>query len=282
MNLTLPHYKSVTGGWTGAALNVVTVLGVLFLLLPIVVVLVISFSADPYLRFPPSGFSLRWYRNFFFEDPTWLAAAGRSFVVATATAVLSLALGTAAAMPLARHRFPGKGGIEALLLAPLIVSPMITAIALYGLFSSVKLVGTTAALVLSHAILALPYAVMNVSVSARALDERLELAARGLGAGPATVFRRVTLPLLLPGILAGALFAFLASFDEVVVALFLSGLEPTLQKRMWDDIRLEISPTVAAASTLLVAISVLCFVGGALAASAADRRARAPARAAAP
>jgi len=254
-----PVYRSFGYGGLSAILDLSTVLALLFLLAPVVIVIVISFSADSYLQFPPSGFSVRWYANFFVGDPTWVHAARKSFVVATSTAIIATVLGTLVAIPLARGGLRGHSMIEALLLSPLIISPMITAVALYGFFAGVGLIKSIFALILGHSILALPYAVMNVSVSAKALDPRLEQAAMGLGARPVYVFRRVTIPLLAPGIIAGAFFAFLASFDEVVIALFLSGLDPTLQKRMWDDIRLEINPTVAAASTVLVAVSLVAF-----------------------
>jgi len=263
--ITQPLYRPLLKGVVGALVNVVTVLVLLFLLGPIAVVLVIAFSADSYLAFPPSGFSLRWFETFFHVDPTWMQAFWRSLTVAVPTAAFAVLLGTPAALAIARLRFRGRGAAEYLLLAPLLISPMITAIGLYGQFASLHLIGTTVALVLGHSVLALPFVVMNVAVSARSLDARLEQAAMSLGARPRTVLRRITLPLLAPGMVAAAFFAFLVSFDEVIVSLFLSGLEPTLQKRMWDDIRLEISPAVAAASVVLIAITLVAFAFGGLA-----------------
>ena len=272
MSHVLPLYRSFGRGGLSAALDILTVLTLVFLLAPVVIVIIISFSADPYLQFPPSGFSFRWYKNFFINDPTWVRAAWKSSIVGSATALLATVLGTLVAVPLCRGAFRGSSLVEGLLLAPLIISPMITAVALYGFFAGLGLIKTSLALILGHSILALPYAVMNVSVSARALDPRLEQAALGLGARRFYVLRRVTIPLLAPGIAAGAFFAFLASFDEVVIALFLSGIDPTLQKRMWDDIRLEISPTVAAASTVVVTVSMLAFFAGVLLQRALSRR----------
>jgi putative spermidine/putrescine transport system permease protein len=259
VKLTEPVYRTVAGGRVGFCLNVALGLVLLFLIAPIAVVAIISFSADPYLSFPPSGFSLRWYRVFFFGDPTWLAAASKSFYVASCTAILAVALGLPAAIPLVRQRSRGKGALELLLLAPLVVSPMVIAISLYGALAKFGLVGTSTGLIFGHTILALPYCILNIAVAVKSLDVRLEQAATSLGAGPFYVLRRVTVPLLLPGILAGGFFAFLVSFDDVVISLFLSGLDPTLQKRMWDEIRLEISPTVAAVSTLLVVGTALIF-----------------------
>ena len=263
--ITQPLYRPLLRGVAGVAMNAVTVVVLLFLLGPIAVVLIIAFSADSYLAFPPSGFSLRWFETFFAGDPTWMEAFWRSLSVALPTAVFAVLLGTPAALAIARLRFRGRAATEYLLLAPLLISPMITAIGLYGQFAKLHMIGSTVSLVLGHAVLALPFVVMNVAVSARSLDPRLEQAAMSLGARPRTVLRRITLPLLAPGMIAAAFFAFLVSFDEVIVSLFLSGLDPTLQKRMWDDIRLEISPAVAAASVVLIVITLLGFAVGALA-----------------
>jgi ABC-type spermidine/putrescine transport system permease subunit II len=251
-------------GVPGMLCNLVTAAALLFLLGPVVIVLIISFSADSFLGFPPSGFSLRWYHNFFAGDPTWLKAFWKSMRVASMTMALAILLGTPAAIVLARLRLRHAPLVEALVLAPLLVSPMIIAVASYLQFAKVGLAGTSFGLVLGHCVLAMPFVIMNVMVSARGLDFRLEQAAMNLGARPATVARRVTLPLLASGVLTGALFAFLVSFDDVVLSLFLSGIEPTLQKRMWDDLRLEISPTVAAASSVLILITIVVFVIGAV------------------
>lgn len=271
--LSQPLYRPLLKGVVGTAINGITVLVLLFLIGPIVVVLIIAFSADSYLAFPPSSLSLRWFETFFSGDPTWMRAFWRSLSVAAPTAALALLLGTPAALAIARLRFRGRAGSEFLLLAPLLISPMITAIGLYGQFAQLHLIGTTVALVLGHTVLALPFVVMNVAVSAGSLDARLEQAAMSLGARPRTVLRRITLPLLAPGMVAAAFFAFLVSFDEVVVSLFLSGLDPTLQKRMWDDIRLEISPAVAAASVVLIAMTLMAFAAGAFAARRTRRHA---------
>jgi len=261
---TLPEYRHLMSGFAGLLSNLVTAATLLFLLGPVVIVLIISFSADSFLGFPPSGLSLRWYQNFFASDPTWLKAFWKSMRIAGMTMALAILLGTPAAIVLARLRLRHAPLIEALVLAPLLVSPMIIAVALYMQFAKVGLVGSSFGLVLGHCTLALPFVVMNVMVSARSLDLRLEQAAMNLGARPLLVARRVTLPLLMPGMLTGALFAFLVSFDDVVLSLFLSGIEPTLQKRMWDDLRLEISPTVAAASSVLILMTLVVFAIGAL------------------
>jgi len=261
---TLPEYRPLMSGLPGAVLNLLTAVALVFLLGPVVIVLIISFSADSFLGFPPSGFSLRWYYNFFGGDPTWLKAFWKSMRIASMTMALAILLGAPAAIVLARLKLRHRPIIEALVLAPLLVSPMIIAVASYLQLAKVGLTGTSFGLVLGHCVLALPFVVMNVMVSARSLDFRLEQAAMNLGARPLVVAWRVTLPLLIPGILTAALFAFLVSFDDVVLSMFLSGIEPTLQKRMWDDLRLEISPTVAAASSVLILVTLVVFAIGAV------------------
>jgi len=259
MNLTQPHYRSTVRGPFGWMLNACLLVTLIFLLWPIVIVVIISFSNDQYLRFPPSGYSFRWYENFLSTDPTWLAATVRSFIAASLTAVVSVLLAVPTALASVRSRFRGKGWIELMLLAPLLISPMISTIALYLWVAPLGFVGTIAGLVVGHVVLALPYAVLNISISVKALDARLEQAAASLGASDWQVFRRVTLPLLAPGIIAAGFFSFLTSFDDVIVSMFMSGNAPTLQKRMWDEIRLEISPTVAAASALLILVTITVF-----------------------
>lgn len=251
------HYASFRQGAIGLALRATLFAVLLFLLIPIVIVVLISFSADDYLRFPPSGFSLRWYHTFFVKDPTWLEATQRSFVIGLIVCSIAGCLGTLVALPLVRRNFRGRSALEIVLLAPLLVSPMIIAIALYGYFSRAGIPLQSYGIVLGHVLLATPFVVLNVAVSIKSFDVRLEQAAMSLGARPIRVFLRVTLPSIASGLIGGTFFAFLASFDDVIVALFLSGSQPTLQKRIWDDIALEISPTVAAASTLLIVATVI-------------------------
>lgn len=259
MNATQPHYRSLVRGPFGWLLNTSLVFAIIFLICPIIIVAIISFSDDPYLRFPPSSYSFRWYYTFLVADPSWLAASKKSLIAACLTAAITVPLAIPTARALVRSNIRGKSWIELLLLAPLLISPMITAIALYGLIAPFGFVGTIAGLVVGHIVLAMPFAILNISISVKALDPRLEQAASSLGARDRQVFWRVTLPLLAPGIVAAAFFSFLTSFDDVLVSLFMSGLEPTLQKRMWDEIRLEISPTVASASTLLIFITIFLF-----------------------
>jgi putative spermidine/putrescine transport system permease protein len=233
-----------------------------FLALPIVVVVIASFSSASYLTFPPPAFGLRWYRNFL-DTPGWLASTWLSLGVAFAVVVLSTVLGTLAAMGLARLPRVARALATGLILSPLIVPVIVVAIGIYYAFSRYGLVGSPAGLVLAHTCLAVPFVVTSVGASLAGLDRRLEQAALSLGASPWGTFRQVTLPLIRPGVLVGALFAFITSFDELVVALFLSGSGAvTLPRRMWDDLRFAIDPTIAAVSTLTIVLTA-ALLGGA-------------------
>jgi putative spermidine/putrescine transport system permease protein len=221
---------------------------------PLAVVLPISFSAAKYLTFPPPGWSLQWYARYF-GSREWMSATVRSFEVAVLTTAAATAVGTAAALAL-REPFRGRSLVRLIVLAPLVVPVIIVAIAIYGLYAQLKLVGTLSGLVLAHTVLALPFVVVIVSATLHGIDETLELAAQNLGANRWHTFRLVTLPLIRPGVVSAALLAFITSFDEVVVAIFVSGTQAaTLPKQMWDGIRTEIDPTVAAVSTLLIAVT---------------------------
>jgi putative spermidine/putrescine transport system permease protein len=229
-----------------------------FLALPLLVVIPISFSAAKYLTFPPPGWSAQWYERYF-GSREWMNATVRSAEVAALTTLAATTLGTAAALAL-RRPFRGRSIVSLLVLAPMVVPGIIVAIGIYGLYARLQLVGTLAGLVLAHTVLALPFVVVVVTATLRGFDETLELAAQNLGAGRWQTFRLVTLPLIRPGVVAGALLAFITSFDEVVVAIFVSGSrQPTLPKQMWDGIRTEIDPTVAAVSTLLIGVTTLAL-----------------------
>jgi putative spermidine/putrescine transport system permease protein len=235
---------------TRITLSVIAGLVLFYLILPILVVIPLSFSSASYLSFPPPGFRLHWYRNFF-TRADWISSAWLSIWVGLAVTVLATALGTPASVALVRGRFAGKGLVNAFILSPLIVPGIIVAIGIYFFYARLGVVGNPIALVLAHTCLAVPFVVINVSATLYGFDERLEYAAMSLGA-----FRQVTLPLIRPGVLAGSLFAFITSFDELIVALFVSGTTAvTLPRRMWDGIRFEIDPTIAAVSTILVAFS---------------------------
>jgi putative spermidine/putrescine transport system permease protein len=240
----------------GLAVHGLALLTGAFLMFPVVVVLPISFSSEGYLSFPPPGLSLRWYQGLF-GSREWMDAMRASFLIAIPVALLSVALGTAAAYSLARGRFRGRRAIRLLVIAPMIVPNIIVAIGLYGLYSDLHVVGTALAVVLGHVVLATPLAVITVSAALQGFDPLLERAALSLGAAPLVVFRRITLPLILPAILAGGVFAFSASFDELMVALFVSGVTSrTLPRQMWEQLQLELTPTIAAASVVILLVSV--------------------------
>jgi putative spermidine/putrescine transport system permease protein len=247
----------------GRAVSVLVVsLILLFLALPIVVVVVASFSSASYLTFPPPAFGLRWYREYL-GDPGWVNATLFSLGVAASVVVLSTVLGTLAALGLGQLPRALRVLATGLILSPLIVPVIVVAIGIYYAFSRYGLVGTPAGLVLAHTCLAVPFVVTSVGASLSGLDRRLEQAALSLGATPWGTFRQVTLPLIRPGVLVGALFAFITSFDELVVALFLSGPGTvTLPRRMWDDLRFQIDPTIAAVSTLTIVLTT-ALLGGA-------------------
>jgi len=244
-----------------ALLWIVSGLVLAFLLAPIVIVIPMSFGAGASLEFPPRGFSLQWYAKYF-SSASWLSASWTSVKVAVGTSVLATLLGTLASFALVRGRFPGRTLLSVLTLAPLIVPGVVIAVALYLLLARVGLAGTTLGLILAHTTIALPFVVVNVSVSLRTFDENLERAAVSAGARPSQVFRHITLPIIWPGFVAGGLFAFMASFDEVIIAIFLSGRNATtLPKRMWDSVLLETDPVIAAISTMLIVGTVVILAG---------------------
>jgi len=236
------------------------VLGVCsYLVIPTLIVVPISFTQTDYIAFPPKGFSLQWYGTFLGEG-AWRISTLNSLIVASASALLATVIGTLAALGL--RRLPKTLARLAvwIVLLPMIVPTIIMAVALYGAFASLDLIGTRLGLVLAHALLTLPFVVINVSAVMQKMDWRMVDAARSLGAPPTLAFRKVTLPAILPGVVAGLVFAFLTSFDEVVVALFLTGIDSiTLPVQMWNGIRFEISPAVAAASTMLLLLSIFAL-----------------------
>ena len=228
----------------------------LFLNVPVLTIAVMSFARGPFLSFPPSGVSLHWYGAYLFSA-RWMSATSISLEVALAAALLATVLGTSAAFGLERRQYPLLGMARALVAAPLIVPGIVSAVAFYFFFARIGLVGTRTGLILADTVLAVPLVSVNVGTALRGIDRDLERAARGLGASPWRVFQWVTWPLLRPAIGAGFLLAFLLSFDELVVALFLSGVETTtLPVRLWNSLRDELDPTVAAASTLLIVVCI--------------------------
>ena len=248
----------------------------LYLVFPILVVIPVSFSSGTYLGFPPPGFSLRWYENFLGRSD-WLGAAWLSLWIGGAVMMLSTALGAPAAIALVRSRFRGRNLLVGFIISPLIAPVIIVAIGIYFFYARLGMVGNPVALVVAHTCLAVPFVVINVSATLQDFDERLEHAAMNLGATPWGAFWQVTFPIIRPGILAGALFAFISSFDELVVALFVSGSTAvTLPRKMWDSIRFEIDPTIAAVSTILVVLASSVFISAELLRRRSERLRSAP------
>jgi putative spermidine/putrescine transport system permease protein len=228
-----------------------------YLVLPTLAVIPASFTATDYITFPPQGFSVRWYLAFVGEG-AWRNASIISVLVAMGSTVSATVIGTLAAIGLRRLTASLARVVIWMLLLPIIIPSIIIAVALYGAFAELGIVGTKLGLIVAHTILTFPFVVINVSAVLQKMDWRMVDAARSLGANPRVAFWKVTLPTILPGVLAGAVFAFLTSFDEVVVALFISGVDSiTLPVQMWNGIRFEVSPAVAAASSILLVLSIL-------------------------
>lgn len=255
----LPFYASTGERAARFALIVAATAVLLFLVAPLFVVVPLSLNNDPFFSFPIHIYSLRWFRDFFGNE-RWIAALSNSIVAAAFTTVLATTLGTMAALGLARPTFPFRRTTMAFLISPMIVPVVIVAVGDYLLFGTVRLTNTRPGLVLAHTVLAAPFVVVTVSATLSTYDPVLTRAARSLGASPLSTFWRVTLPVILPGVIAGAVFAFSTSFDEVVVALFMTSAEQrTLPVQMFSGIRDQINPTIMAAATLLLAVSTALF-----------------------
>jgi putative spermidine/putrescine transport system permease protein len=238
-----------------------------FLIAPLVVIIPLSFNAEPYFSFTskmltldPSGFSLRWYRDIL-ENPQWLQAISNSLIIAVCATALSTVLGTLAALGLARSNMPFRDLIMAILISPLVVPIIIAAAGMYFFYSGIGLAQTHLGIILAHTTLGTPFVVITMTATLSSFDRNLIKAASSLGADPVTTFFRVTLPLVAPGMISGALFAFAASFDEVVTVLFLGGPDQrTIPRQMWSGIREQISPTILAVAVLLIIVSSLLLL----------------------
>jgi putative spermidine/putrescine transport system permease protein len=233
------------------ALRLYVGLAFAFLIAPLLVVFPISLSSSEYLQFPPPGLSLRWYQQYF-GSPAWIDATVRSVVI-----------GTAVAYAVVRGRSPLLRIAERAVLAPIVVPSIVISVSIYGVFASLRLVGTWYAVALAHTLLALPFVVVVVAAGLRAVDPALERAAQGLGASRLGAVWHATLPQIRPSLITAALFAFVISFDELVIALFLTGAQATLPKRMFENITFAIDPTIAAVSVvkIMVVLAALLLSG---------------------
>lgn len=231
-----------------------------FLLAPAMIVLPLAFTADQALTFPPPAYSTRWFEQYL-NSPIWISATIRSFGVAFATALLATLLGGMAALALARSDSRWGKAIFGLMLAPMIVPRIVIAVGLFYLMAQIGLVASNIGLILGHTLLAIPFTFIAIGAVLKGYDWRLNQAAATLGAGRITVLRLITLPLLRGGIISAALFAFVTSFDELTIALFISGgLKSTLPKQMWDDMYLQLNPTLAAVSVVVLVIVTLLLL----------------------
>jgi len=231
-----------------------------FLLAPLVVVVLASFNSADFLSFPPRGFSLRWYRALW-ESEVWGDSFRLSLLVTAVVTPLALIIGTLAAYALVRYSFPGKGVITTLIMAPIVMPQIVLGIALLNYMSGLGLVGSLTGLILGHLVVTLPFTVRLVSISVHNLDPALERAAENLGATPLETFWRVTLPLLRPGIVAGAIFAAIISFGELAVTLLIAGARTTtLPLRIFNYTEYNFDPTINAVSTIFVVLALVLII----------------------
>ncbi|RQP26762.1 ABC transporter permease [Albitalea terrae] len=249
---TFPAYATPLDklGWWALRAACVGVL--VFLLLPILVIIPLSFSDSSFLVYPIPGWSLKWYENLF-TSAEWIRAAKNSFIVAPAATLVATVLGTMAAVGLSRTNFAFKGALMSLLIAPMVVPIVVVGVSTYLFFAPIGLADSYAGLIIVHAALGAPFVLTTVLATLQGFNHNLVRASLSLGAGPVATFFRITLPVIAPGVISGALFAFATSFDEVVVTLFLAGPEQvTLPRQMFTGIRENITPTIAAVATLLI------------------------------
>ncbi|MCU0855992.1 MAG: ABC transporter permease [Rhodobacteraceae bacterium] len=255
----------------------------LFLIAPIIVVIPLSFNAEPFftftermLAFDPEGYSLRWYDTLLtfghlnaeaprdwawwkqaWEQSTWIQVTKNSLIIGVFSTILATVLGTLAALGLSRPDMPYRKAIMAILISPMIVPLIITATGLFFFYSRTGLAGTYLGIIMAHATLGIPFVIITVTATLVGFDQSLNRAAASLGASPSTTFFQITMPLILPGVISGALFAFVTSFDEVVVVLFVAAFDQqTIPRQMWNGIREQLSPAILSVATILVIVSI--------------------------
>ncbi|EEX94483.1 ABC transporter permease [Vibrio orientalis CIP 102891 = ATCC 33934] len=265
--MALPAYCNMRERVGYATYLVFCTLVFLFLIAPILIIVPLSFNATPYFTFTegmlsldPDAYSVRWYVDMF-TNSQWLMALKNSTLIAISATIVATVLGTLAAMGLAANNVPFRNAIMAFLISPMIVPVIISAAAMYFFYTRLDLSQTFTGIVLAHAALGTPFVVITVTATLSGFDHSLVRAAYSLGANPVYTFRHVTFPLIRPGMISGGLFAFGTSFDEVVVALFITGVEQrTVPRQMWSGIREQISPTILAVATLLICMSVMLLL----------------------
>ena len=251
-----------------------------FLIAPLFVILPLSFNAEQYIHFSakmlaldPEGFSLRWYEDMIYgtKNP-WGLATKNSLIIAFFATIGSTLLGTVAALGLSSRHMPYKAAFMALLISPMIVPLIISGTAIFFFMAKVGLAATHTGIIIAHIILGTPFVVITVTATLTGFDHSVTRAAASLGSNPVHTFRKITLPLIMPGVISGALFAFVTSFDEVIVVLFLAGLEnTTIPIQMWVGLREQLSPTILAVATCLIVMSTLILVSAELLRRRSDR-----------
>ena len=255
--MAAPAYATRVERAAHLAVRVFAGLVFIYLVAPVFVVVPLSFTSSQLLVFPLPGYSLQWYEDFF-TNPLWTGALANSLFVGTIVMIVATTLGTLAALGLHGSRARWKALVFGVLVTPLAVPVVIVAVAIFYYFASLALVGTYIGLIMAHTVLALPFVVITVSATLQGFDPNLTRAAASLGAAPAYAFRTVTLPIIAPGLVSGALFAFVTSFDEIVVALFLaSPQQRTLPRQIFSGVSENISPTITAAAVVLLLVSVV-------------------------
>jgi len=260
----LPVYYSPLRKFWHYALRLIVALVLLFLIFPILVTVPLSFNSEPFftftegmLKLDPEAYSTKWYVEFF-TDKKWNIALKNSFYFAIMSTILATILGTVAAVGLASDRMPFKSVITAILISPMIVPLVIIAAGMYFFYSVIDIAGTDFGIIVAHAMLGTPFVVITVTATLAGFDKSLLRASSSLGANPVTTFLKVTFPLIRPGVISGALFAFVTSFDEVVLIIFLADPDQrTIPRQMFSGLREQINPTILAAASLLILISII-------------------------
>ena len=262
--MVFPPYTGLGGKISHYSFLIFCACVFLFLIAPILVIIPLSFNAEPYFTFTEGmmsldreAYSVRWYKDIA-TNPQWIFSAKNSIIVATCSTLIATVLGTLAALGLSQSHMPYRPLVMGILISPMIVPLIISAAGMFFFYSKIGLSQTMPGLILAHAVLGTPFVVITVTATLAGFDHSLTKAAQSLGSGTSRTFFKIQMPLILPGVVSGALFAFITSFDEVVVVFFLAGFEQrTIPRQMWAGIREQISPTILAVATILVCVSIL-------------------------
>ena len=265
--MAFPPYTGLGGKISHYSFLIFCACVFLFLIAPILVIIPLSFNAEPYFTFTEGmmsldreAYSVRWYKDIA-TNPQWIFSAKNSIIVATCSTLIATVLGTLAALGLSQSHMPYRPLVMGVLISPMIVPLIISAAGMFFFYSKIGLSQTMPGLILAHAVLGTPFVVITVTATLAGFDHSLTKAAQSLGSGTSRTFFKIQMPLILPGVVSGALFAFITSFDEVVVVFFLAGFEQrTIPRQMWAGIREQISPTILAVATCLIILSTLILV----------------------